>query len=321
MKSITPAVALAIGGTPCLRLKHFAEQNGIPESVEIWLKMEWANPGGSVKDRPALAIVQAAIASGDLGAGQTLIDSTSGNTGISYAMLGAAYGFPVEIVLPASASAERKRILAIYGAQLTESDALEGSDGAIRLVRKIVAANPGRYFFADQYSNPANTDAHFEGTGPEIWRQTSGRITHFVAGLGTTGTLMGTGRYLKLANPGIHLIGVQPIDGFHGIEGLKHLPTAITPPIYDPALVDHLHLCETDTAFDLTRELLSTEGFFAGTSTGAALAGALAVARTLADAREAGLIVAIAPDGGSKYLSTELWSGSSPINPPIRTEN
>jgi cysteine synthase B len=308
MRTNTPAVALAIGGTPCLRLHHFAERAGIPDTIEIWLKMEWANPGGSVKDRPALAIVQAAITSGELRPGKTLIDSTSGNTGISYAMLGAAYDFPVEIVLPGSASAERKRILQIYGARLIESDALEGSDGAIRVVQEIVATHPDRYFFADQYGNPANPEAHFEGTGPEIWRQTSGRITHFVAGLGTTGTLMGTGRYLKLANPGIQRVGVQPSDGFHGIEGLKHLPTAIVPPIYDQTAVDAFHQCDTDTAFDLARELLRSEGLFAGTSTGASLSGALATARTMKDRGEAGLIVALAPDGGSKYLSTELWA-------------
>lgn len=314
MKSYTPAVALAIGQTPCLRLHRFAERFGIPDEVEIWLKMEWANPGGSVKDRPALAIVESAISTGSITDGKTLIDSTSGNTGISYAMLGAAWGFPVEIVLPGSASEERKRILRIFGARIIESDPLEGSDGAIRLVRDIVAANPGRYFFADQYGNPANVAAHFEGTGPEIWRQTSGRITHFVAGLGTTGTLMGTGQYLKRARAETRIIGVQPADSFHGIEGLKHLPTAIVPPIYDPDVPDHLHLCDSDEAIDLARELLTTEGFFAGTSTGASLSGALAIARDLAEHHESGLIVAVAPDGGSKYLSTELWSGLGPID-------
>jgi cysteine synthase B len=309
-----PAAALAIGQTPCLRLHTLAARHGIPDSIEIWLKMEWANPGGSVKDRPALAIIQSALETGQLTEGKTLIDSTSGNTGISYAMLGAAYGFPVEIVLPASASGERKQILAVYGAHLTESDALEGSDGAIRLVQKIVAADPDRYFFADQYGNPANAIAHFEGTGPEIWRQTSGRITHFVAALGTTGTMMGTGRYLRLANAGIRLIGVQPADPFHGIEGLKHLPTAIVPPIYDPAGIDTMLPCDTDRAYDLTRELARSEGLFAGTSTGASLSAAIATASEMAAAGERGLIVAVAPDGGSKYLSTQLWSGFGPVD-------
>jgi len=312
MTGITAAAALAIGITPLARLRRLGQRHNLPDDVQMWLKMEWANPGGSVKDRPALAIVQAALESGDLGSGKTLIDSSSGNTGLSYAMLGAAYGFPVTIVLPGSASAERKQILRVYGAKLIESDALEGSDGAIRLVRQLVAESPDRYFFADQYGNPNNVLAHFEGTGPEIWRQTAGKVTHFVASLGTTGTMIGTGRYLKIANPAIQTVAVQPTDAFHGIEGLKHLPTAIVPPIYDETVVDVHLTCDTDRAYDLTRELAAVEGLFAGTSTGAALSGALATARSLADGGQSGLIVAIAPDGGSKYLSTGLWSGYEP---------
>jgi cysteine synthase B len=223
-------------------------------------------------------------------------------------MLGAAYGFPVEIVLPGSASEERKQILRAYGAKVIESDALEGSDGAIRAVRALVADNPDRYFFADQYGNENNWLAHFEGTGPEVWRQTAGQVTHFIAALGTTGTLVGTGRYLKRANPAIQLIAVQPSDSFHGIEGLKHLPTAIVPPIYDQAVADVQAICDTDRAYDLVRSLARVEGLFAGTSTGAALSAAVDLAHSLGKTGQKALVVIIAPDGGSKYLSTRLWS-------------
>ncbi len=301
------AVVRAIGNTPLLRLNRLAANAGLAPDVEIWLKAEWTNPGGSVKDRPALGIVRAALATGELQRGKVLIDSTSGNTGIAYAMLGAAIGFPVELVVPGSASIERKQILAAYGATVIESDPYAGSDGAIRHVRDLVAANPDRYVFADQYGHEANPAAHFATTGPELWSQTEGRITHFVAGLGTTGTLMGAGRYLKQQNPGVQLVGVQPLEAFHGIEGLKHLDTAIVPPIYDASLPDHHIGIDTGDAYDHTRSIARLEGIFAGTSTGAALAAALQVGASATNAGDPAVIVAIAPDNGSKYLSTALW--------------
>jgi cysteine synthase B len=303
----TAAVVRAIGNTSLLRLTRFEERFGLAPTVELWLKTEWANPGGSVKDRPALAIVRDAIERGELGDGRVLLDSTSGNTGIAYAMLGAAIGFPVALVVPGSASEERKQILSAYGASIVLSDPYDGSNGAIRHVRAMAAADPERYFYADQYSHPANPAAHYATTGPEIWRQTEGRITHFVAGLGTTGTLMGTGRYLKQRNPAVTLAGVQPAESFHGIEGLKHLPTAIVPAIYDPAVPDRQLGLDTGEAFEIARELAAVEGLFAGTSTGAALAGALRIGTEASAAGVRAVIVAIAPDNGSKYLSTGLW--------------
>ncbi len=301
------AVVSAIGNTPLLQLRQFAADLGLPESIELWLKAEWCNPGGSVKDRPALAIIHDALDRGTLTTDRVILDATSGNTGIAYAMLGAALGIDVELVVPGSASAERKQILAAYGAKVTLSDPYDGSNGAILLAREIAASCPNRYFYADQYNNQANPAVHERGTGPEIWRQTSGRITHFVAGLGTTGTLVGSGRFLKRANRSVELVAVQPAASFHGIEGLKHLPSAIIPGIYDPHLPDRHIGVDTEVAYDLARRLAQVEGLFAGVSTGAALAGAVSVARDLASQDARGVIVAIAPDGGSKYLSTGLW--------------
>lgn len=297
-----------IGQTPLVRLDRFAARHGVARQHAIYLKAEWANPGGSIKDRPALGIVRDAIARGELGDRKTLLDSTSGNTGIAYAMLGAALGFPVELVVPESASDERKRILAAYGATVTFSDPYDGSNGAIRLVREMAAQEPERWFYANQYGNPANPAAHFETTGPEIWRQTGGAVTHFVAGLGTTGTMMGTGAFLKSKNARVTLAAVQPSESFHGIEGLKHLPTAIVPEIYDAGLPDRQLAVDTEEAYDLTRDLAATEGMFAGASTGAALGGALRLANELGEFGELAVIVAIAPDGGGKYLSTGLWA-------------
>src|SRR5215213_9037980 len=217
------AVVHSIGNTPLVRLRRFEQHLGLPESIEIHLKMEWVNPGGSIKDRTALSIVESALATGDLKPGRTLIDATSGNTGIAYAMLGAALDIPVTLVVPESASDERKRTLAAYGAKVVYSDPYEGSDGAIRLVREMVADDSDSFFYADQYNNSANIAAHFTTTGPEIWAQAAGRLTHFVAALGTTGTLMGAGQFLRGRAP-VHLTGVQPAEAFHGIEGLKHLP-------------------------------------------------------------------------------------------------
>ncbi|CAN5713488.1 cysteine synthase B [soil metagenome] len=304
------AVVRAIGNTPLLRLSRLAGRSGLAGSVEIWLKAEWANPGGSVKDRPALGIVRSGLKSGQLGDGKILLDSTSGNTGIAYAMLGAAIGFPVELVVPASASEERKQILAAYGAVIVESDPYDGSNGAIRLVREMAAATPDRYYYADQYSHPANPAAHFASTGPEIWKQTEGRVTHFVAGLGTTGTMMGVGRYLKQENPTVQLVGVQPSESFNGLEGLKHMATAIVPDIYDASLPDRQIGIETEEAFFAARELAKVEGLFVGTSTGAALTAALRIGAEATAAGESAVIVAIAPDNGSKYLSTGLWGNA-----------
>lgn len=302
------AAVRAIGNTPIMRLTRLAEQFGLPDDVEIWLKAEWTNPGGSVKDRPALSIVQRALAFDQLGTGQVLLDSTSGNTGIAYAMLGAALDFPVELVVPESASSERKRILGAYGAKVIFSDPYDGSNGAAKLVQQVYLENPSRYFFADQYGNPANPEAHFRSTGPEIWSQTGGRITHFLACLGTTGTLMGTGRYLKLRNPAVNLVAVQPAEAFHGIEGLKHMPTSIVPEIYDATLPDEQIGIDTEEAFDMTRALARFEGLFVGTSTGAALAAAIRIGREAQAKSEPAVIVQVAPDGGSKYLSTGLWT-------------
>lgn len=303
-----PAAVLAIGNTPLLSLRRLARRTGLPDSIELRLKAEWANPGGSVKDRPALGIVRDGLAKGHLGNGKVLLDATSGNTGIAYAMLGAAFGFPVELVIPENASDERKLMLKAYGATVILSDPYEGSNGAIRHARILASERSDYYFYADQYSNPANPAAHYETTGPELWRQTARQITHFVAGLGTTGTLMGAGRYLKEQDPTVTLVGVQPAESFNGIEGLKHLPTAIVPSIYDESVPDVQIGVDTEDAYAFSRELARVEGLFTGTSTGAALAGAVRVARELADQDAPGVIVMLAPDGGGKYLSTELWS-------------
>jgi S-sulfo-L-cysteine synthase (O-acetyl-L-serine-dependent) len=300
------AVVASIGNTPLVRLRRFERHLGLPESIEIHLKLEWVNPGGSIKDRTALSIIRAALATGDLVPGRTLIDATSGNTGIAYAMLGAALGIPVTLVVPESASDERKRTLAAYGANVVYSDPYEGSDGAIRLVREMVANGSDGYFYADQYNNPANTAAHFTSTGPEIWTQTAGKLTHFVAALGTTGTLMGAGQYLRELAP-VQLIGVQPAEAFHGIEGLKHLPTAIVPGIFDPSVPDRIEGIDTDKAFDAARALARVEGYFAGSSTGANLAAAARLGAELALEGQPARIVVIGCDGGSRYLTTGLW--------------
>ncbi len=271
--------------------------------MQVLGKAEWFNPGGSVKDRAALRIVEDARREGRLRPGMTLLDATSGNTGIAYAMIGAAWGFPVTLVVPASIGDERRRILQAYGAHLIFSDPYEGTDGAIRLARELAARAPDRYFYADQYSNPSNWLAHYEGTGVEILEQTAGEVTHLVAGLGTTGTMMGTGRRLKEANPDIVLVGVQPDDAFHGLEGLKHLPTAMVPAIYDSSLVDRMELVNTDEAFAMARQLAREEGLFLGPSAAAAIVAAIRVAREL----PSGVVVVILPDSGVKYLSTQLW--------------
>ena len=290
-----------IGHTPLLRLG--AVTADLAPGVEVWVKAEWFNPGGSVKDRPALRMILDAEADGLLTPDKTLIDSTSGNTGVAYAMIGAAKGLRVSLVMPANVSAERKAIVRAYGAELIESDPLEGSDGAIRLVRQMVAADPERYFYPDQYSNNSNWRAHYDTTGPEIIAQTGGRVTHFVAGLGTSGTFMGVGRRLKEFNPALQLVAVGPADELEVIEGLKHMATAIVPAIYDERLADRHFPASASDTLNMTRRLAREEGLFVGFSSSAAVHAALTVAAEL----DEGVVVALLPDGGVKYLSLGLW--------------
>ncbi len=290
-----------VGNTPLIRLERITAD--LSPQVEIYAKAEWFNPGGSVKDRPALEIIREAEESGLLTPDKVLLDATSGNMGIAYAMFGAARGFRVRLVIPENASPERIGVLRAYGAELVFSDPLEGSDGAIREAQRLAAADPEHTFYADQYNNPANWRAHFRTTGLEVWQQTGGRVTHFVAGLGTSGTLMGAGRRLKAFNPDIQLIGVQPDSPFHGLEGLKHMATAIVPGIYRPELVDRQLSVRTEEAYAMVRRLAREEGLFVGVSAGAALVAALEVAREL----ERGVIVTVFPDSGYKYLSERFW--------------
>jgi cysteine synthase B len=292
----------AVGNTPLLPLRRIGAH--LPADVQIFAKAEWFNPGGSVKDRPALNIIRTAICDGSLDGGKSLLDSTSGNMGIAYATFGAALGLPVTLALPANASPERIAILRALGAELVLTDPLEGSDGALRVARQMAAEQPERYFYANQYDNPANWEAHFYSTGPEIVQQTGGQITHFIAGLGTSGTLTGVGRYLRSYNPAIQLIAVQPDSPFHGLEGLKHMPSAITPGIFDAAFPDRTVELPTEAAYEMVRTLARQEGLFVGVSSGAAAAAALKVAEELAQ----GVVVCVFPDAGYKYLSDkELW--------------
>ncbi|MDR5683813.1 MAG: cysteine synthase [Armatimonadota bacterium] len=290
-----------IGNTPLLRLRRLKQ--GLPEAVEVYVKAEWFNPGGSVKDRPVLRMIEDAERDGRLTPDKVLLDSTSGNAGIAYAMIGAARGYRVTLVMPANASEERKRIIRAYGAEIVCSDPLEGSDGAILLAREIHARDPDRYFKPDQYNNPSNWRAHYDTTGPEIIAQTEGRITHFVATLGTTGTVVGVGRRLREFSDAVEVIAVEPDDPLHGIEGLKHIATSIRPGIYDPSVHHRKVGVDTESAYRMARTLARQEGLFVGPSTGAAVEVALRVAREI----PSGVIVALAPDGGDRYLSTALW--------------
>ena len=289
-----------IGNTPLVRLRRLAPRN---PKVELYAKAEWFNPGGSVKDRPARQMILEGERSGALRPGKTILDATSGNTGIAYALIGAARGYAVNLCLPVNASAERKDLLRAYGACLILTDPRLSSDGAILKARELHAAEPDRYFYPDQYNNPANWQAHYETTGPEIWAQTGGRITHFVAGLGTTGTFVGAGRRLREYNPDIRLIAFQPDSPFHGIEGMKHLETAIVPGIYDPALADENRAVGTEEAYAMVKRLAREEGILVGISAAAALVCSLRVAEEL----DEGVIVTIFCDSGARYLSERFW--------------
>lgn len=292
----------AVGNTPLLALKKVAAH--LPARVQVAAKAEWFNPGGSVKDRPALSILNTALANGLLAGDKRLLDSTSGNMGIAYATYGAAMGVPVTLVVPANASPERIAILRALGAELILSDPLEGTDGALRAAHQLAEEHPERYYYANQYDNPANWQAHYGTTAPEIIQQTGGRLTHFVAGLGTSGTLTGVGRYLRMYNPEIKIIAGQPDAPFHGLEGLKHMTSAIQPGIYDPALVDQVVEVSTEQAYAMVRQLACQEGLFVGISSGAAAVAALQVAEEI----EEGLVVTVFPDAGYKYLSEKkLW--------------
>ena len=299
LKRITDVLSL-IGNTPLLRLRKVSAE--FPQ-VELLAKAEWANPGGSVKDRAAWNIIQEAERAGLMTPDKILLDSTSGNTGIAYAMIGAARGYRVKLFMPSNVSLERKRILRAYGAEIVYTDPMEGSDGAIRQVRELASKDPETYFYANQYNNPANWRAHYQTTAPEIFEQTEGRITHFVAGLGTSGTFVGTARRLKELNPEIRCISFQPDSPFHGLEGLKHLPTSIVPGIYDPSIADEDVEVSTEDSYAMTLRLAREEGLLVGVSAGSSVVAALKVAKRVGR----GVIVTIFPDSGDKYLSERFW--------------
>jgi cysteine synthase B len=290
-----------IGNTPLIRLEKVAAE--LPAGVTLAAKAEWLNPGGSVKDRPALAMIRDGIARGVLTPRKTILEATSGNTGIALAMIGAALGYRVELCLPENASPERKRILNAYGATTILTDPMQGSDGAIREARRRYAADPERYFYSDQYSNDANWRAHYETTAPEIWAQTSGQVTHFVAGLGTSGTFMGTGRRLREYNSAIRLVAMQPDSPYHGLEGLKHMASAIVPPIYDADFADEQMVVPTEDAYAMVKRLAREEGLLVGISAAANVVASLAIARNLIS----GTVVTIFCDGADKYLSERFW--------------
>lgn len=293
-----------VGNTPLLPLRRFARK--LSPRVKIFAKAEWFNPGGSVKDRPALNILRTALANGHLGSGKRLLDSTSGNMGISYATFGAVLGIPVTLAVPGSASAERIAILRVLGAELILTDPTEGSDGAILMARQLATEKPELYWYANQYNNDANWQAHYKSTGPEILRQTDERVTHFVAGLGTSGTVIGTGKYLRERLPNVKIVAFQPDAAFHGLEGLKHMPTAIKPGIYDPSFADETREVRTEDAHEMVLRLAREEGLFVGISSGAAAIAALRVAEEL----DEGVVVTLFPDAGYKYLSDKsLWEG------------
>lgn len=298
-----------IGNTPLIRLRRSAAH--LPSEIEVYIKAEWFNPGGSVKDRAARGIIVDAMNRGKLREGGTLLDASSGNTGIAYAMLGAALGFEVVLCIPENANPERKKTLLAYGANLVYTDPHDGSDGAILKARSLVAEDPERYFYADQYSNDSNWRAHYESTGPELVAQTEGRLTHFVSGLGTSGTCMGTGRFLRDHSPHTRIIAFQPDGPLHGLEGMKHMESAIVPPIYAPEIPHENRACVTEDAYETCRRLARLEGMFLGISAGAAATVALRVAAEQATAGSPAVIVALGCDGGSRYLSEHFWDTSS----------
>jgi len=307
-RSFGTALLDRIGNTPLIQLDRLTAR--LP-GVQLYGKAEWLNPGGSVKDRAASSIVAAARRAGQLGPaapGKSLLDATSGNTGIAYAMLGAAQGFPVTLCMPSNVSVERKRILAAYGANILWTDPAEGSDGAIRLARKLAAEQPDKFFYADQYGNDNNWRAHYYGTANEIWEQTAGQVTHFIASLGTSGTFMGTTRRLRELNPAIQCISMQPDSPFHGLEGLKHMATAIVPPIYDPTLADRNIDMATERAYAMAKWLGRHQGLLIGVSAAAAVAAAFQVAEEEAAAGREAVIVTILCDSADKYLSEHFWT-------------
>jgi cysteine synthase B len=293
-----------VGDTPLLRLRHI--ERGCP-GVELWGKCEFTNPAGSVKDRAALRIIQEARAAGLLRPGMRLIDSTSGNTGIAYAMVGAALGVPVTLVMPENVSVPRKQVATAYGVEIIYSSPMEGSDGAILLAKRLVDEHPERYWYADQYSNPNNWLAHYHGTGLEIWAQTSGRVTHFVTGIGTSGTVMGTSRRLHELGPHVRCIGMQPDDAMHGLEGMKHLPSSIVPHIYDESVLDEMMWMSTEEGWDMAERLAHEEGLMVGHSSGGNAAAALRVGKTLAAAGQPGVVVTILCDRGDRYFLPLKW--------------
>jgi cysteine synthase B len=292
---VLASILEAIGNTPLVRLRLA----GIPPAVELWAKCEWFNPGGSVKDRTARSLVDEGERTGALTRGKVIIDSSSGNTAVGLALVGKAKGYRVELVMPENVSEERRRLCEAYGAKVTSTPAFAGSDGAFERVRDLVAASPERYFYADQYRNPANPLAHYRTTGPEIWDQTAGRLTHFVAGLGTSGTVGGAGRYLRERNPRLRVVAVEPSEGLHGLEGLKHMASAIVPDIYDPRIHDEKVAVATEDGYSVCREVLDSDGLLVGHSAGAALWAAREVARSI----RSGVVVALLPDGGERYLA------------------
>jgi cysteine synthase B len=291
------SIETSIGGTPLIQLRRITD--GLPGGVTVFAKAEHLNPGGSVKDRPALRMILEGERSGSLLPGMTILDATSGNTGIAYAMIGAARGYPVTLCLPKNAGRQRKQILRSFGVQIIETDPLQSTDGAQLVAREMFHNEPAKYFYPDQYNNDANWRAHYDTTAPEIWKQTEGRVTHFVAGLGTTGTFVGVVRRLKLFNPRVQAIAMQPDSPLHGLEGLKHLQTAMVPGIYDPALADENVEVATDEALAMTQRLAREEGLFVGPSSGANVFTALRLARTLS---KDAVVVTILCDGGEKYV-------------------
>jgi len=294
-----------IGNTPLLRLRSIEARAGT--GAEVWAKCELANPGGSVKDRAARQMILDALADGSLTPGKRLIDSTSGNTGVAYSMIGAALGIPITLVMPANVSIARKQSIGAYGTNIIYSSELEGSDGAIHLCRELVDKDPDKYFYPDQYSNDSNPRAHYLGTGTEILRELGDRITHFVAGIGTTGTIMGTGRRLKELNPKVAIIAVEPLEPMHGLEGLKHLPSSIIPPIYEPKVHDEKLPIPTDEGWAVTDRLLTEEGLAVGHSSGANMAGALRLARRCVEKKESAVIVTLFADRADRYFEPRRW--------------